>query len=173
MSELTQRILQMAENGVYRESIFDVFQPFATKKDVRQAIAYAKSFGLHSVAALRDSTLGTYYQLDSQAYEAQKHKLKCIPAWEDERQQRQAKPEPPGETIRDMLTTAWAFSGLLVILSGSLWLVGLGRLAGFGLCAAAGAAAAWQLQRRLVQRHLAESLGVVSKARGQAPSLRQ
>lgn len=63
-TELIQRILDMASSGVYRESILEALQPVATKTQIRAAIAQAKHFGLHSVASLRDSELGTYYEVD-------------------------------------------------------------------------------------------------------------
>jgi len=66
MNELTGRILEMAQTGVYRESLFDAFKPVATKKQIKEAIALAKQFGLHTDPALRDSDLGTYYQADLQ-----------------------------------------------------------------------------------------------------------
>ena len=65
MNELTESILEMAQTGVYRESLFEVFRPVATKKQIKSAIALAKQFGLHSDASLRDADLGTYYQADS------------------------------------------------------------------------------------------------------------
>ena len=65
MNELTERILEMAQTGVYRESLFETFRPVATKKQIRGAIALAKQFGLHSNAALRDDELGTYYQVEA------------------------------------------------------------------------------------------------------------
>ncbi|MGC1527952.1 MAG: hypothetical protein WA783_18045 [Phormidesmis sp.] len=66
MNELTGRILDMAQTGIYRESLFEAFQPVATKKQVKAAIALAKQFGLQTDPALRDAELGTYYQADSQ-----------------------------------------------------------------------------------------------------------
>ena len=66
MNELTGRILDMAQTGVYRESLFETFRPVATKRQVKSAIALAKQFGLHSDPALRDPELGTYYQADRQ-----------------------------------------------------------------------------------------------------------
>ena len=66
MNELTGRILEMAQTGVYRESLFETFRPVATKKQVKGAIALAKQFGLHSDPSLRDEALGTYYQVDPQ-----------------------------------------------------------------------------------------------------------
>ncbi|MEO0884555.1 MAG: hypothetical protein AAFY54_01295 [Cyanobacteria bacterium J06648_10] len=65
MNELTGRILDMAQTGVYRESLFEAFRPVATKKQVKEAIALAKQFGLHSDPSLRDTELGTYYQADA------------------------------------------------------------------------------------------------------------
>ncbi|OLP16454.1 hypothetical protein BST81_20970 [Leptolyngbya sp. 'hensonii'] len=73
--ELSQQILQMAELGVYRESILEAFQPLATQKEIRCAIAHAKRFGLHSVPNLRDAELGTYYQLDQTKYQSLQHLL--------------------------------------------------------------------------------------------------
>ncbi len=69
MNELTGRILETAQSGVYRESLFETFRPMATKKQVRAAIALAKQFGLHSDPSLRDAELGTYYQVESQKVE--------------------------------------------------------------------------------------------------------
>ncbi len=64
MNELTGRILDMAQTGVYRESLFETFRPMATKRQVKESIALAKQFGLHSDPTLRDAELGTYYQVD-------------------------------------------------------------------------------------------------------------
>ncbi|NEP18303.1 MAG: hypothetical protein F6J97_15595 [Leptolyngbya sp. SIO4C1] len=64
VTELSQRILEMATTGVYRESLFETFRPVATKRQVREAIALAKQFGLRSDPALRDAELGTYYQVE-------------------------------------------------------------------------------------------------------------
>ncbi|MEL6937626.1 MAG: hypothetical protein AAFO84_00365 [Cyanobacteria bacterium J06598_1] len=64
MNELTGRILDMAQTGVYRESLFEAFKPVATKKQIKAAIALAKQFGLQTDPTLRDTDLGTYYQAD-------------------------------------------------------------------------------------------------------------
>ena len=64
MNELTGRILEMAQTGVYRESLFEAFRPVATKKQIKAAIALAKQFGLQTDPTLRDTELGTYYQAD-------------------------------------------------------------------------------------------------------------
>lgn len=64
INELTGRILEMAQTGVYRESLFEAFRSMATKKQVRASIALAKQFGLRSDPSLRDAELGTYYQAD-------------------------------------------------------------------------------------------------------------
>jgi hypothetical protein len=68
--ELGQRVLAMAKTGVYRESIFEALQPMATKRQIREAIALAKAFGLQSNPKLRDPELGTYYQVSLQQYES-------------------------------------------------------------------------------------------------------
>lgn len=73
--ELSQQILEMAKTGVYRESVIEALHPIATKKQIRLAIAYAKQFGLHSVASLRDAELGTYYAVDVEKYQSLHHKL--------------------------------------------------------------------------------------------------
>jgi hypothetical protein len=49
----------------------------ATKKQISQAIRQAKQFGLHSVASLRDTELGTYYQLDEVKYRSLQSTLKA------------------------------------------------------------------------------------------------
>ncbi|MBT9311753.1 hypothetical protein [Leptothoe kymatousa] len=68
--ELSQRILEMAKAGVYRESLFDAFSGVASKRQVRAAIATAKQFGLRSNPALRDTDLGTYYHIDPKHYDS-------------------------------------------------------------------------------------------------------
>jgi hypothetical protein len=68
--ELTQRILDMAKTGVYRESILEALQPVATQRQIRSAITQAKQFGLHSDRTLRDAELGTYYQVDLRRHQA-------------------------------------------------------------------------------------------------------
>lgn len=69
-TELIQRILTMAQTGVYRESIFEAFQSLATKQQIRSAIAHAKQLGVYSVRDLRDADLGTYYQIDAVKYDS-------------------------------------------------------------------------------------------------------
>ncbi|MEM9163250.1 MAG: hypothetical protein AAGC54_09295 [Cyanobacteria bacterium P01_F01_bin.4] len=66
VTDLSQRILEMATTGVYRESLFDTFKPVATKRQIRDAIALAKQVGLRSDPTLRDTDLGTYYLVDPQ-----------------------------------------------------------------------------------------------------------
>lgn len=67
----------MAQSGVYRGSIFEAFQPFATKRQIRQAIAHAKQLGLYSIAHHRDAELGTYYQIDPAKYASFQAALKA------------------------------------------------------------------------------------------------
>jgi len=63
-TELTGRILDMARTGVYRQSVFEAFRSMATQRQIRDAIAQAKQFGLYTVSSLRDAELGTYYQVE-------------------------------------------------------------------------------------------------------------
>ena len=68
--ELTDRVLSMATTGVYRQSVFEALGPLATQRQIRDAIAQAKQFGLYTVSSLRDSDLGTYYQAEAASYES-------------------------------------------------------------------------------------------------------
>ncbi|HEY9762652.1 MAG TPA: hypothetical protein V6D07_09010 [Trichocoleus sp.] len=107
-SELTGRILEMARTGVYRESIFEVFRPVATKRQIRSAIAQAKQFGLHSVASLRDGDLGTYYQIEHSKYQVFQEALRTsssLAAGEDLGQQ--------------IISTTRAIKAMLVVAGGS------------------------------------------------------
>ena len=70
VTELTGRILDMARTGIYRESVFEAFRPMATRRQIRDAIAQAKQFGLYTVSSLRDDELGTYYQVEPTKYES-------------------------------------------------------------------------------------------------------
>ncbi len=165
LTDLTQRILEMSETGIYRESIFEVFHSLATKKDVRRAIAYAKTLGLYSVASLRDETLGTYYELDPEIYRQRKRAVGDIALWEAEierkaalKKQSAAQAEGDTDTVQEMLATARGAAGLMLMLSLSFGLAGFQYICGIGLCIALGAAAAWQLQRLLVQRRHKASL---------------
>lgn len=79
LPELTEKILEMAKTGVYRESVFEALRPMASKQQIGTAIAHAKQFGLHSVAKLRDAELGTYYQLDLTTYQSLQHTLHKLP----------------------------------------------------------------------------------------------
>lgn len=146
-TELSQRILDMAKTGVYRESIFEAFRSLATKQQIRQAIAHAKQFGLYSVRDLRDAELGTYYQVDLPKYESFQAALKA------------AVPMPPGDdlaaqmlaatqAIRAMLAIAGSCSFIFLIVGGVCLLTGhlqSGRLA---WASAASVGGIWLLQQR-------------------------
>lgn len=121
VSELTGRILQMAQTGVYRESIFEAFQPVATKREIRSAIAQAKQFGLRSVAAMRDTDLGTYYQADPAQYPVFQAALKAaiLPENEETLAQRMIRLT---QAIQAMLVLAGG-SALALMVVGSLCLL--------------------------------------------------
>ena len=113
VAELSDRILEMAKTGVYRESLFEAFQPVASKRSISHAIRHAKQFGLHSVAKLRDAELGTYYQVDLVKLEASKHALQvAVPLTEEDVFQRMT---AAMTTIRVMLGVA---SGGAIALAG-------------------------------------------------------
>ncbi|MGF1512921.1 MAG: hypothetical protein ACFB5Z_04380 [Elainellaceae cyanobacterium] len=167
LTDLTQRILEMSETGIYRESIFQVFKSLATKKDVRRAIAYAKTLGLYSVASLRDETLGTYYELDLTVYRQRKHAVDDIASWEAAKRKAALKQQAAAQvdaaastvdTVQEMLAVVKGVAGLMLMLSLAFGLAGFQYISGIGLCLALGAAATWQLQRLLVQRRPKASL---------------
>lgn len=131
MNELTGRILDMAQTGVYRESLFETFQPVATKKQVKSAIALAKQFGLHSDPALRDEDLGTYYQ-------AEPKKVQSYLAVVDSSLMLQA-----GDDMAQRLQVAMQTVKLMLVISGggaiALLLIG----GGYVLSGKTAAAAMW------------------------------
>lgn len=115
--EITGRILEMAQTGVYRESIFETFQAMATKRQIRSAIAQAKLFGLHSVASLRDGELGTYYQADASHYQLFQAALKSSLLTHDD------------TLAQQLIDRSKAVKGMLVVAGGSaLGLFGVGSL---------------------------------------------
>lgn len=106
--ELTGRILEMAQTGIYRESIFETFRPVATKRQIRSAIAQAKQFGLYSVASLRDGELGTYYEVERSQYQIFQEAL------------RTSLPLAAGEDLgQQFMNTTRAIRAMLVVAGGS------------------------------------------------------
>ncbi|MDX2231974.1 MAG: hypothetical protein NW220_20230 [Leptolyngbyaceae cyanobacterium bins.349] len=164
VTELSQRILDMAKTGVYRESLFETFQPMATKEQIRQAIRHAKQFGLHSVAQMRDTELGTYYQVDTAKFAALQSAFeRSLPLSEADVFQRMTEAVI---TIRLMLTIAGG--GAIALLSlGLLGLVTGNRETGWGLVAGGvGAIAIWTIQKALAGKFVGEvpqgNAGIVS-----------
>ncbi|MEB3357849.1 MAG: hypothetical protein VKK04_14055 [Synechococcales bacterium] len=149
VSELSQRILDMAKTGVYRESVFEAFAPIATKKQIRLAIAHAKKFGLYSVASLRDDQLGTYYQLDGATYQARQHAIHQV-----------ANPETIETMTTDRarqilaitLAAAWGVASVFLVLGILGWVAGQKAL-GSGLLLGAGCTFA----HGFLQRHLTKA----------------
>ncbi len=145
--ELSQRILDMAESGVYRELILEALHPLATKKQIRSAIAQARHYGLYSVPELRDPDLGTYYQRDPKHYQSLQRALRSsIPLSE------QPLPEQIRQTtitIRRMLGIA-AGCSLVSSLGGISCLVLQHTQLGWGLLVCSSSlAGVWGLQRGL------------------------
>ena len=146
-TELSQRILAMAKTGVYRESIFEAFRSLATKRQIRQAIAQAKQFGLYSVRDLRDDELGTYYQVDLTKYDSFQAALKAsvpLTASDDLAAQMLA----ATQAIRAMVAIAGSCAFILFISGGLCLLTGhlqSGRLAWASAVSVGGI---WLLQQR-------------------------
>ncbi|PSN18786.1 hypothetical protein C7271_10715 [filamentous cyanobacterium CCP5] len=150
-TELTQRILEMAQTGVYRESILTTFAPHASKRRIRSAIAQAKQFGLYSIASLRDQELGTYYQAEPRRVELFKSAIATAPSADANLAERLVHST---QAIQTMLAIAGGGAiglfglGSLCLLEGSpytgsvLWLMG------------AIAAAIWMTQKHLARRLL-------------------
>lgn len=149
-SALSQKILDMASTGVYRESIFEALQPIATKKQIREAIAHAKRFGLYSVASLRDPELGTYYQLDTSKYQTLQHALHSpIHLGKDgELVQRLTQ---ANQTAERLVRVTRGFAILLAGAGAAVWFSGWHMVA-FGLGSASlSAIVLWQVQRRVIK----------------------
>ncbi|MGB7084908.1 MAG: hypothetical protein WBD47_05105 [Phormidesmis sp.] len=130
MNELTGRILDMAQTGVYRESLFETFRPVATKRQIRSAIALAKQFGLHSDPALRDQALGTYYQVDTlkvESFQAAAHSLTLS----------------AGDDMAQRLLLATRTIKLMLLVSGASAIALLLLGAGYVLSGKTAAAAMW------------------------------
>lgn len=150
VSELSQRILEMAKTGVYRESIFEAFQPVATKRQISHAIRHAKQFGLHSIAPMRDANLGTYYQLDAVKFASLQQAFKAsVPLAEEDVFQRMTEATL---TIRMMLTIA--SGGAIALFGVGLLCMAIGNSgAGWGLMTSSiGAVGIWALQKALARK---------------------
>ena len=131
MNELTGRILDMAQTGVYRESLFEAFRSIATKRQVRESITLAKQFGLRSDPSLRDAELGTYYQVDPGKVQSFQSAIQNAITLQ------------PGDDLAQQIQLAMRTVKLMLLVSGAsaiaLLLVG----ASYVLAGRAEAAAAW------------------------------
>ncbi|MGJ3250026.1 MAG: hypothetical protein ACFE0J_02675 [Elainellaceae cyanobacterium] len=152
VSELSDRILDMAKTGVYRQSVLEALAPLATQKEIRLAIAYAKKFGLHSVSSLRDTELGTYYQLDVAKYESLRHALHCSIELNDEHLFKSA--VDLTQTIRTMLVSAKALAISLLTIGILSTFINHGQVNLSIFAGAIGVAGVWLIQRILAQRVL-------------------
>lgn len=155
VAELSQQVLEMGKSGVYRESVFEALHPMATKSQIRQAIAYAKKFGLHSVANLRDPQLGTYYQLDLVTYQALQHLVESsLPLAEDGKALQRL--TEVTATVQRMLVLGQALAVGMVVLGIACSLMGQPQ-AGFGLFSGAlSVGVVWAMQRAIA--HTTQSI---------------
>ncbi|MBD1872721.1 hypothetical protein H6F75_04445 [Nodosilinea sp. FACHB-131] len=151
--DLTDRVLAMAKTGVYRQSVFEALGPIATRRQIRDAIAQAKQFGLYTVSALRDDELGTYYQVEAANYESFQAASKTLAARapsDDLASQVVA----THDALRAMLTTVASSTLGLAVLGGWCLLDGqtqLGRGLWLGAIVAGGL---WSVQRWIARRVL-------------------
>ena len=150
MNELTGRILEMAQTGVYRESLFETFRPMATKKQVKGAIALAKQFGLHSDPTLRDEALGTYYQVDPQrvqSYQSAVDSSLMLQAGDDVAQQVQL----AVATVKMMLLVSGGSAIALVAIGSGYVLSGKAETAAAWWTSALCAGGIWLWQKRVAK----------------------
>nr|WP_278003597.1 hypothetical protein [Nodosilinea sp. TSF1-S3] len=143
----------MAKTGVYRQSVFEALGPIATRRQIREAIAQAKQFGLYSVSALRDKDLGTYYQVEANCYESFQAASKALAA-----------SAPPENLAAQIVATHTALKAMLTAVAGST--LGLGLLGGWCLLdghpqlgrglwlGAVVAGGVWSVQRWIARRAL-------------------
>lgn len=149
-TELSQRILEMATTGVYRESIFEAFQPFATKRAVRTAIAQAKQFGLYSVRGLRDPELGTYYQVDPDRYASFQSMLRAAVSVDAE-EDLAARIVLSTRVIRSMVAIAGANAIALLMVGAGCLLTGHLHSGQLAWASAASFGLLWVIQRQLAR----------------------
>ena len=150
MNELTERILDMAQTGVYRESLFETFRPVATKKQIKSAIALAKQFGLHSDASLRDETLGTYYQVDSrmvQSFQATIAGSLMLSAGDDMAQ----KVTIATRTVKLMLLISGGSAIALLLIGGGYVITGKGETAALWWTSALCTGGIWFWQKNIAK----------------------
>jgi hypothetical protein len=150
MNELTGRILDMAQTGVYRESLFEAFQPVATKRQIKAAIALAKQFGLHTDPSLRDGELGTYYQSDSQkvaSFQAIIQNSVMLSAGDDLAQRVQI----ATQTVKLMLLVSGASAIALTLLGGGYVLAGKSEAAAAWWTSALCAGGIWVWQKNVAK----------------------
>ncbi|MEO1069595.1 MAG: hypothetical protein AAFW95_10820 [Cyanobacteria bacterium J06638_6] len=112
--ELTDRVLSMAKTGVYRQSVFEALGPVATQRQIRDAIAQAKQFGLYTVSALRDRDLGTYYQVEAVNYESFQAASKTL-----------ADKQLPADLAAQVMATHYALRAMLTTVAGSTLALGI------------------------------------------------
>lgn len=150
MNELTGRVLDMAQTGVYRESLFETFRPAATKRQVGAAIALAKQFGLHSDPALRDAELGTYYQVDSfkvQSFQTAIQHSIALTAGDDIAQRIQL----ATRTVKLMLLVSGGGAIALLLIGGSYVLAGKSEAAAMWWTSALCTGGIWLWQKSVAK----------------------
>ena len=151
VTELSQRILEMAKTGVYRESVFEAFRPTATKKQIRSAIAHAKQFGLHSVPNLRDSELGTFYQVDLVRYQSFQAAIQASITF-DQGEDLAKRIMEAAQTIRIMLMVSGGLTILLTLLGAVCLAAGKSQFSSGAWLGAVCVALVWFMQKNLAKK---------------------
>jgi hypothetical protein len=123
----------------------------ATKRQISLAIRHAKKFGLHSVARLRDTELGTYYQVDTVKFQTLQQAFRISIPTENEEDVLKRMTDAV-LTIQMMLTIA--ATGAIALLVGSLFCLTTGKpqLGGGLLTSAICLLGLWILQRSLAKK---------------------
>jgi hypothetical protein len=149
MNELTGRILEMAQTGVYRESLFEAFRSVATKRQVREAITLAKQFGLRSDASLRDLELGTYYHVAPDKVNSFQSALQTVTlsAGDD----LAARVQLATRTVKLMLLVSGASAIALLLLGSSYVLAGKAEAAAAWWTSALCAGGIWLWQKKVAK----------------------
>ncbi len=150
MNELTGRILEMAQTGVYRESLFEAFRSVATKRQVRESIVLAKQFGLRSDPSLRDSDLGTYYQVNPdkvQSFQQAIQNSTTLSAGDD----LAARVQLATRTVKLMLLVSGASAIALLFVGSSYVLAGKAEAAAAWWTSALCAGGIWLWQKKVAK----------------------
>ena len=153
LTALTDQVLTMAQTGVYRQSVFEALRPLATQRQIRDAIAQAKQFGLYTVPSLRDNELGTYYQVEAADYESFQAAAKTLGSLQPSTDLAE-QVVSTHQAMRAMLMTVAVCSVGLGVVGGWCLLEGQAQMGRFLWLGALVAGGVWGVQRAIARRVL-------------------